>query len=172
LLEITMDIRPALKSQYHAALKTLRAAIEKCPDNLWNDPADQLATFWRVVYHTLFFTHLYLQQDHNDFTPWSGAREEAQCLDGVPWDNHRPPKPCEPYTHDEMLEYWQACDAMVDSRVDALDLSAAKCGFHWYQMGTLEHQFVNLRHIQHHAAILSHRLHRSAGIRIDWVAKE
>jgi hypothetical protein len=38
-------------------------------------------------------------------------------------------------------------------------------------MGTLEHQLVNIRHIQHHAAILSVRLRKAAGIRIGWVGK-
>jgi hypothetical protein len=94
-----MDIRSALKFQYHAALKTLREAIEKCPDAMWNDPAGGAVPFWRVAYHALFF------------------------------------------------------------------------GFPWYKMGTLEHQLVNIRHIQHHAAMLSARLREGAGIGIDWVGR-
>jgi hypothetical protein len=58
---------------------------------------------------------------------------------------------------------------MIDPGVDGLDLSAPECGFPWYQMPKLEHQIVNIRHIQHHAAALSTRLRRSAGIDIDWV---
>jgi hypothetical protein len=38
-------------------------------------------------------------------------------------------------------------------------------------MSTLEHQIVNIRHIQHHAASLGSRLRRSAGIAINWVGK-
>jgi hypothetical protein len=60
-----MDVRSALKSQYHAALKTLHEVIQKCPDGMWNDPADPSAPFWRVVYHTLFYAHFYLQQTHS-----------------------------------------------------------------------------------------------------------
>lgn len=30
-----MDIRAVLKSQYHAALETLRLDIEQCPDWMW-----------------------------------------------------------------------------------------------------------------------------------------
>ena len=160
-----MDIRSALKSQHHAALKTLRDTIEKCPESMWNDPADGFASFWRVAYHALFFSHFYLQQDQKDFTPWSRARTEAQLLGGVWWENGRDPKPCEPYTKQDLLEYWQVCDAMIDSGIDALDLSAAQCGFPWYKMPTLEHQLVNIRHIQHHAAALSSRLRRSAALR-------
>jgi DinB superfamily len=165
-----MDVQSALKSQYHAALKTLHEVIEKCPEQMWNDPGDS-APFWRVVYHTLFFTHLYLQKDEAAFKPWHRHRDEAQYIASVSRHEHRPPKPCEPFTRAELLEYWDACNGMIDVGVDALDLSAPQCGFPWYKMPTLEHQIVNIRHIQHHAAILSSRLRRSTGIAIAWVGK-
>jgi hypothetical protein len=164
-----MDIRRALKSQYHAALKTLLEVIEKTPDTMWNDTADGFAPFWRVAYHTLFYTHFYLQQKQEDFTAWARHRDEAQFLSNLPWENNRPPKSGEPYTRDDVLEYWRICDEMIDRCVDALDLSALQCGFPWYKMPTLEHQIVNIRHIQHHAAILSVRLRQATGIEVDWV---
>ena len=34
-----MDIRPILKSQYHAALAMLGDAVRACPDDLWTDAA-------------------------------------------------------------------------------------------------------------------------------------
>ena len=166
-----MDIRSALKSQYHAALETLSHAVEKCPDALWDDPADGAAPFWRVVYHTLFYTHFYLQQDQHAFVPWAGHREEANFLDLLSWDNSRPPKACDPFTRQELLEYWRICDDMIDRGVDALDLSAPQCGFPWYTMPTLEHQIVNIRHIQNHAAALATRLRRTAGIAVQWVGR-
>lgn len=166
-----MDVRSALKSQYHGVLETLRQAIENCPDSMWNDPADGSARFWRVAYHTLYFAHYYLHQRQEDFTPWARHRDEAQFIGSVPWDNHRAPKSWEPYTRNDLLDYLGKCDRMIDAGVDALDLSAPECGFPWYQMPKLEHQIVNIRHIQHHAAILSSRLRRSAGIAIDWVDK-
>jgi DinB superfamily len=165
-----MDVRPALRSQYQAALKTLREVIEKCPDEMWNDPGDR-SPFWRVAYHTLFYAHFYLQQSHEAFTPWSKHRDEAQYIDSVPHEAHRQPKSCEPFTRDELLDYWSICDLMVDAGIKALDLSAPQCGFPWYKMSTLEHQIVNIRHIQHHAAALASRLRRSAGIAVTWVGK-
>jgi len=98
-----MDVRSALKSQYHAALKTLHEVIEKCPDGMWNDPADSSAPFWRVAYHTLFYAHFYLQQTQEDFSPWARHREEAQYLSSVPREANRPPKTCEPFTRDDLL---------------------------------------------------------------------
>jgi DinB superfamily len=164
-----MEIRAALKSQYHASLKTLRLAVDQCPDALWQDPSDGFAAFWRVAYHTLFFTHLYLQKNEHSFTPWELHRDEANYLGSLRWENNRSPKPCEPYTRGDILAYWRFCDGMIDSSVDALDLSAPECGFPWCPMSKLEHQLVNIRHIQHHAATLATRLRRDAGVDVEWV---
>jgi DinB superfamily len=164
-----MDVQSALKSQYHAALKTLYDALEKCPDRMWDDPTDGPARFWRVAYHTLFYAHFYLQQSQEAFIPWARHREEANYISSVGREGNRPPKACEPFTRDDLLEYCKECNDMIDAGVDRLDLSAPQCGFPWYKMPTLEHQIVNIRHIQHHAAILSSRLRRSDGIIVGWV---
>jgi hypothetical protein len=166
-----MNVPAALKSQYHAALKTLQLAVEQCPDDRWNMPADGLAAFWRVAYHTLFFADFYLHQDQSLFQPWAKHQQDAQFLGPLTWENNRLPTPCEPYTKGDILEYLALCDGMTDGAVDALDLNAPQCGFPWYPMPTLEHQLVNIRHIQHHAAALSSRLRREAEIAVPWVGK-
>jgi len=162
------SIQSVLKSQYHAALKTLRLTIEQCPDAMWADKADGAAAYWRAAYHTLFFAHLYLSADEQAFVPW--ARHRQQAVD-LAEGNNSDYADITPYTRAEMMEYWRFCDAMIDAGVDALDLSAPTCGFSWYTVGKLEHQFVNIRHIQHHAASLSSRLRLKAGILIAWVGK-
>jgi len=75
------------------------------------------------------------------------------------------------YSRKEILQYWRLCDGMVDEKIEEMDLAAEKCGFWWYSMGKLEHQIVNIRHIQHHAAILSQRLRAAGGKGIGWVGK-
>ncbi len=163
-----MDIKAALKSQYHASLKTLRLTIGQCPDAIWADPADGPAAFWRAAYHTLFFTHLYLSADEKSFIPWKEHRKEAVDL---AIGGNSDFAEITPYTRDQILAYWQVCDAMVDGAVDTLDLSAKTCGFSWYTVPKLEHQLVNIRHIQHHAASLAMRLRIKAAISIAWVGK-
>jgi hypothetical protein len=158
-----MNIQAALKSQYHAALLTLHEVIKKCPKELWYQSADGAAPVWRVVYHTLYYTHLYLHQKAEDFIPWAKHQSRA--------NNISRPKIDKPYSKTDLLAYWKECNAMVDARIDALDLTASKCGFYWYRMSTLEHQFVNLRHIQHHSAILSYRIRQASRIAIGWVGK-
>ncbi len=62
------------------------------------------------------------------------------------------------------------CDRMVDDAVDALDLDRTESGFSWYRLSKLEHQFVSIRHIQHHGAQLIDRVRSAADIGVRWVA--
>ena len=86
-----MDVHAALKGQFHASLAMLKQAIEQCPDDLWVGGSCPIA-FWRVAYHTLFYTHLYLQDSEQTFTPWIKHRKEYQYLGRLPWPPHAPPQ--------------------------------------------------------------------------------
>jgi len=161
-----MDTRRALKSQYHAALAMLRQTIERCPDGVWL-AGEHPRTVWRVAYHALFTTHLYLQPNEAAFTPWEGHREEANFVEALPWPPHATPKPCTPYARSEMLAYLDLLDAMIGPCVDALDLDATECGFWWYQLPKLDHQILNIRHVQQHTGQIAERL-CTAGVELDW----
>ena len=163
-----MNVPAALKTQYHAALAMLKQTIDHCPDALWL-AADGQVAFWRVAYHALFFTHLYLCPDEPSFRPWQHHRREHQFLGPLPWPPHSLPAIGQPYSKPEILEYWQVCDAMVDTAIDSLDLDAPTCGFPWYQLPKLDHQINNIRHLQHHAALLAGRLRLAAGTDLPWL---
>ena len=150
-------LRSVLKSQYHASLAMLREAIERCPPEEWLS-TDHKNAFWQLSYHTLFFAHLYLQQDEAAFRLWEKHRGEGDGISG------------EPYTQAQVLEYWEFCDRMVDDAVEALDLDRTESGFSWYRMSKLEHQLVNIRHIQHHGAQLIDRVRSAADIGVRWAA--
>ena len=168
---MTDDLRAVLKSQYHASLAMLHEAIERCPEDVWLS-AEQKNAFWQVAYHTLFFTHLYLHRDYASFRPWRGHQRNVQHEDGIggPADPNSPlPLIPVPYTKAQALEYWALCDGMVDETIDNVDLASPECGFHWYRMSKLEHQFVNIRHVQHHTAQLADRLRAAVDIGVTWV---
>jgi hypothetical protein len=161
----------ALKSQYHAELAMLRDAVERCPESLWYDGTPANA-FWQIAYHTLFFAHLYMQPDEAAFVPWKGHQRHNQNPDGIAG----PPDPSsslplipQPYARAHVLEYCSYCDSMVDGWVDTLDLASPHSGFSWYRVPKLEHQLVNIRHIQHHTAQLADRLRAALGIGVRWV---
>ncbi len=162
-----MDINSIVKDQYLVSLEMLRNAITKCPDDAWNDPAYH-NKFWHISYHTLFFTHLYLQNSDKQFTAWIKHRDEHQFMGPLPWPPHREPKIGEPYSKEDILEYYQFCRQEVETRTAQLDMEA-ESGFWWYPCNKMEFQFINIRHIQHHAGQLIERLKAIDNISIDWI---
>ena len=159
---ISMEaLRSALKSQYHASLSMLRTAIRRCPDNLWTSRGGHANQFWRIAYHTLYYTHLYLQPNNRVFGPWEHHQRGIQRMD-TPLGSRRP------YTKAEVLAYWSICRSMVDDAVDALDLNNPQSGFSWYKVPKMEHQIVNIRHIQYHQAQLADRLRVATGAGVGW----
>src|SRR4030042_1878081 len=112
-----MDMRKVIKSQYHASLDMMRQAIVKCPDALWvsTEPKNH---YWRIAFHALFYTHLYLQTTEGDFVRWSKHRDEGQFLGALPWPPHAEPKISRPYDKEELLEYVDFCYAEVAATDD------------------------------------------------------
>ena len=168
------EIRTVLRSQYHATLAMLRQAIELCPDAIWVG-GEQTNAPWQIAYHTLFFTHLYIQTDEHAFEPWEHHQADNQYPDAIPG----PPDPKsdlaltpDPYTKEQMLSYWSVCDEMVDDAVDAMDVLAPESGFSWYKVSKLEHQIVNVRHVEHGAAQIADRVRAVTGNGIDWVGSK
>lgn len=171
-------LRAILKSQYHAALAMLRQAIERCPDDLWSS-GNHTNPFWRIAYHALFFTHLYIQPKLETFSPWEHHQTGLQYMDDIPGPPeiddlvelpHRPPQTGEPYTKTEMLAYWSVCEEMIDDAVDALNLLDPESGFSWYKLSKLEHQIISIRHTQHHTAQLVDRVRAATDTGVDWVS--
>jgi hypothetical protein len=164
-------IRPILKSQYHASLAMLHDAVDLCPDELWQAPG-HVSAFWQVAYHTVFFTHLYLHRDEAAFRPWTGHQREVQRQDGLtgpPDLKSAMPLLPRPYSKADVLAYWQVCDGLVNGALDGMDLTSTECGFWWYPVSKLEHQLINLRHLQHHTAQLADRLRTAADLHVKWV---
>jgi hypothetical protein len=58
---------------------------------------------------------------------------------------------------------------MVDGAVDAMNLTARHSGFGWYPIPKLEHQLVNIRHVQYHEAQLADRLRTATGKGVGWM---
>ena len=63
-----MELRQALKEQYHAGLAMLSECVEKCPEEMWLQ-GEHPRALWRIVFHAAFFTQLYLGQNEQTFAP-------------------------------------------------------------------------------------------------------
>jgi len=151
-----MDVRPALRSQYEAQLAMLEECIRLCPADAWR-AGEHPRAFWRIAYHALHFTHLYLMPTADDFRPWSKAVWHGPIL----WhdDERGDPPRGEALDPADLLEYAAWVRSNLREWIDALDLDSEESGFPWYPVSKLEHQLVNLRHLGTHIGQLQERLY-------------
>jgi hypothetical protein len=166
-----MAIREALTGQYRAGLAMLRETIERCPDDLWEAGEHPRAT-WRIAYHALFYTHLYLMPDEEAFRPWPRDEWHAPILEvaDLGKDPARVPPRETTYRQADVLEYLDWLDGEVEGMVNALDLDSPESGFSWYAIPKLDHQMLNVRHLQGHVGQMSELL-LARGIDTDWVTR-
>ncbi len=158
------SLKRAIRGQYHAGLAMLRETIEKCPDDLWL-AGEHPRNTWRIAYHLLFYTHLYLQTREEAFRAWDKHRDTIRLL----WEDEEP-VPVDPaYSKAQLLDYLDLVDRNVDGWVEAIDLDSPESGFDWYDMPKLEHQLLNIRHLGVHVGQLQ-ELVMARGIDLDWVS--
>lgn len=160
--------RTIIWQQFGAAIDMLDNALCACPDerwcdSIWDDPTDapEYTQFWFIVYHTLFWTDLYL----------AGARRE----------NFAPPAPfisgalpAKPYTRAELQTYLAHCRRKCQTVFEALtdEKAAQRCEFPWgEEVSFAELQLYNMRHVQEHASQLSLHLGAKGVSAPDWVAR-
>ncbi len=161
-------MKDAISSQYDASLKMLKEAIIKCPPRMWND-SDYKNRFWHISYHVLFYTYMYLQESEAQFVPWHKHRNNYQFMGPLPWPPHTIPEIGNPYSKEDILEYFDLCRRQVEEKVPLMDFNA-ESGFYWLPFKKFELQIYNIRHIQHHAGALIDRLRTIEDIGIDWAA--
>jgi hypothetical protein len=160
---LLMDIRSALKGQFRAGLHMLQNCVELCPDDLWTG-GQHPRNFWRIAFHAVFYAHLYLGQNEGAFSPWIRPLEDAKEL----WEN---PRVVDPYQREEIIDYIRWLDSNVDSTFDGLDLDSPDSGFDWYpDFPKLDHEILNIRHLQGHVGQLSELL-MARGIDSTWIRR-
>jgi hypothetical protein len=70
------NLKTSIWQQFGASIDFLADTVNACPDALWRAPLwrtpnkpPELAQFWYVAYHTLFWLHLYLTGTEEGFLP-------------------------------------------------------------------------------------------------------
>jgi hypothetical protein len=177
-----MDVREALREQFRASLAMLGDCVERCPDGLWTTPnpawddGDRMIyrPFWRIAFHAVYFTHLYMGQTVDDFEPWPGRRPDYfEAMWRVPWEIEpfEFPEDADPVSKGELLAYIEHVDRLVGPTFDQLDLDSPDSGIPWYKnFGKLSHELLTLRHLQGHVGQLSELL-LARGIDSEWISR-
>lgn len=156
-----------IANQYEAALCTLNACVDACPDTAWNGPVVNLK-FCQVVFHTLFYADYYLGVSEEPFRQQAFHRQHAAVFGE--YEELQPAAPINLYEKPWIKVYLQYCreKAVEVARSETAESLAAPSGFPRKPFTRAEGHVYNIRHIQHHAAQLSMRLRMDSQIDIPW----
>lgn len=168
-----MDMKSALKEQFHAGLAMLAECVEKCPDDMWLTGAHP-RHYWRIALHAAFFTQVGIVQNEAAYEPWPERPDglhERMWQEPAFLEPYELPEDAEPLTKQQVLAYVAFVDDLVDQSIATLDLDIDESGYRWYPgMSKLSNVLMNLRHIQGHVGQLSEIL-LAQGIETTWIGK-
>ena len=164
--------RTILWQQLGAAIDTLEAAMQACPDEVWCDSSKSpewvsrdVVGFWYLVYHALFFLDFYLSDSAEGFSPPEPFNRDELNPAGL--------LPERPYTKGELQAYLEHCREKCRAVLEALTEQKARqrCGFERLDLSTAELLLFSMRHVQHHAAQLNLILRQRTASAPQWVTK-
>ncbi|MEO8607559.1 MAG: DinB family protein [Chloroflexota bacterium] len=165
-------LKTSIWGEFGAAIDYLADTVNACPDELWRAPLwktpdkpAELAQFWYVAYHTLFWLHLYLTGTEDGFLPPAPFTLIEQDEYG--------PIPERVYTKAELLVYLkegrQKCRATIAAMTD--ETAHRHCQFSWGECSFLELLIYNLRHVHGHASQLNMLLGQNGIATPDYVTQ-
>ncbi|MEM7624030.1 MAG: DinB family protein [Planctomycetota bacterium] len=147
-------VQASLAAQFEAGLRMLNSCIELCPDARWHQPVVKM-TYDQVVFHTLFFTDVYLGRTLDDVKRQDFHRQhietfaEYEEIGGGLQQAH--------YDKPFASAYLEHCRDKATRTLaeESMEALLARPGFEWLKFSRMEAHLYNLRHIQHHAGALS-----------------
>jgi hypothetical protein len=161
--------RQLIVAQYEAALSTLKACVDRCPDALWNARVANYK-FCQVAFHTLLFTDFYLGSDPESFRsqPFH-LNNEGFFRDYEEFEDRAP---VHLYEKEQILAYLAHCREKAREVIpkETADTLSAPNRFRPRPSSRAELHVYNIRHIQHHSAQLILRLRLDTGDGIPWMS--
>ena len=156
-----------IDNQYEAALCMLNDCIEKCPDELWHEPVAELK-YCQVVFHTLFFTDVYLGTSLDSLRKQPFHQENV--ADFGDYKELEKRKQRATYEKSFIRSYFNHCRKKAADVVsgETAESLAQPAGFDWLDFSRAEVHVYNIRHLHHHAAQLSLHLRLQTGEGIPW----
>lgn len=149
------------RNDYGAVFEMVRKAVENCPEDLWDDRADE-PPFWQQAYHTLFYTGFYLSDSPESSQAASFVEAEAANLKHTPTTT-----PSRKQIQDYLEQVSERCEAFL-GKLDSAALSG-KNTFPWTGPTLAYRMIYNIRHAQHHVGWLNSILSRKGAQPAEWV---
>ena len=146
------------QKEYHALIEMIYNAIEKCPDELWNEKTNE-PPFWQQVYHTVFYLDFYLGEDPDKHKERFDIKENLN----EQMEKILSKKELKAY----LIDTKKKCDDVIaNATTEKLE---GKNNYYWTGP-TLAHKLIyNIRHSQHHIGKLVSLLKRHTNDTAKWV---
>jgi len=163
------DFKELTINQYHASLKTLDHCVDKCPDETWNAPINELA-FCQAAFHALFFTDLYLGHDVGSQKTQPFHEKHANVFRD--YEELQPRRQKLMYEQPWIKLYIEHCRNKVSQVIEGETEETLTADQVWWKRVTsrAESHIYNIRHVQHHAAQLILRLRLNHSLEMPWVS--
>ena len=160
--------RQLIVNQFEAALCTLNACIDACPESIWNGRVGNYK-FCQVAFHTLFYTDFYLGQNEESFREQPFHRDNQEFFGDYEEFLDRAPQSL--YGKAVVKNYLEHCrsKARQTFAAETADRLSTRAGFQRRAISRAELYVYVIRHIQHHAAQLSLRLRLDIDADVPWV---
>lgn len=157
-LETTRILVKGFLEQYGAAFKALEKIINICPDEFWEDLTNG-PELYKIIYHTLFFTDLYLsstKDESEDFNPKFSHAEDFRSSK----ENFHPKEWERSLSKNEIMSYLKDLKVKGRKRIEDLTIEQLVTNslFNWHGSSLLSSLLYNLRHIMLHIGALQVRL--------------
>lgn len=157
--------------QYEAALSTLKACVDRCPDSMWNGPVAKYK-FCQVAFHTLIFTDLYLGPDGESIYRQPFHLNNKDLFRDYEEFSDRPPVLM--YEKGQILTYLAHCREKAREVLakESLETLTGPNAFRPKPNSRAEMHIYNIRHIQHHSAqlLLRLRLDADEDLEFPWMS--
>jgi len=157
-----------LAHQFEATLCTLNTCIDRAPEATWNSRVANYK-YCQVVFHTLFFTDLYLGQNVEALRQQQFHRDNGHFFrDYEELEDHAPVLL---YDRSSIKTYMQHCRTKASEVIagETAEALSARSGFEWLALSRGELHVYSIRHIQHHSAQLILRLRLDANLDFPWI---
>ena len=160
-------IRDAITRQFDAAFAMMKAAMEQCPADVWADDSKGPAG-WKLAYHTLFFTDVYLGESFDEYEQPAWADDWAFLFEGkISREPYEVELPDVVYDVAQLTAFCEEVNANarrviaekpLDDQAPSPHVEGTRLDMHVY----------NLRHLQHHVGQLTLLTRRGGGGVVGW----
>lgn len=155
-------------NQFEAAFCMLNTCVDTCSEATWNARVGNYL-FCQVAFHILFWADFYLGQDEHSFRRQRFHRENEKFFAG--YEEFEDRAPTSFYDQAMVKAYLEHCRNKASEAIatETDDSLSGPSGFERRAFSRAELHIYNIRHIQHHTAMLSLRLRLDANQAIPWV---